>query len=479
MIVNYDTLISNGAHFEWQIINGNTTLKDNLISGKISMVLYEQASIGNAMARQLDFEYFKESIDFDASLPLVLQYRAVLNDDTSEWRNKGTYWIDKLDASPYSDKASVTAFDALLKANVTWLESGTFTTTTDQAIVNGIASDIGASIEANTATSLSTPITINTSPSIGANGTTSVEMLSYIGVMRGGNWVVNSDNELELIPLFDARQSVNIGDAVTNFDASPAEEITRVCIWSGDNNYYRSPSGLTDSQWEELGGRVLEAKCYIGGDQALADSLYDTFSGSTYYPYTTDKAWVDPKFELGDTITIKDITSIISNQTMSLTALASSSLSAKGQERVTSNYPTPTPTERKIAQNEAKTQASITILGDRIDATVQAVDGMQTQVTQNSEGLEAVTQRIDESESYLRWDGTTATLSIGESTSPTEAQVSPNGFSVVQNGETILTAQNQKVSTTRLEATETLTVGRYQWLDEQSKGYSLIYLQEQ
>lgn len=479
-IIAYDTLVANGAHFEWQIINGTTTLYENLISGSLSMVLYKQASIGNVMARQLDFEYYKESISFDTTLPLQLQYRAVLNEDASEWIDKGTYWIDKLEASPYSDKAKVTAFDAFLKANATWLESGTFTATTDYAIVTGIASDIGVTLDSDTDTLISgSPITISNAPSIGANGTTSIEMLSYIGVMRGGNWVITSDNTLKLIKLFAVQESVDIGDAVADFDASPSEEITRVCIWAGDNQYYRSPSGLTDAQWEALGGRVLDAKCYIGGSQALADNLYTEFSGSTYYPYTTSKAWVDPKYELGDTITIKDVTSIISNQTMQLTALATSSLSADGQDISTSSYPFVSQTNREIAQTK-QSVASIQIQADAIQSTVTQVNEdltqVQTQVTQNATGIEAVTQRVDNSESYLRWDGATATLSIGESTSPTEAQVSPNGFAVVQNGEAILSAEGHVVTAKHLEATDTLTVGRWQWVDEGTDGYSLVFM---
>lgn len=478
-ILNYDTLVANGAHFEWRIVNGNTTLYENLISGKLSQVLYEQASVGNVMAKQLDFTYYKESISFDTTLPLQLQYRAVLDTDTSTWQDKGEYWIDNLEASPYSDKASVTAFDSLLKANATWLESGTFSATTDLAIVQGIASDIGVSIETDTLTALTNgPITISSVPSIGTNGTTSMEMLSYIGVKRGGNWIINSDNELELITLFDVRASVNIGDAVEDFDASPAEEITRVILWSGDNQYYKSPSGLTDAQWEALGGRVLEARDYLGGDQTEADALYTQFSGETYYPYTTNKAWVDPKYELGDTITIKDVTSIISNQTINLTALASCSLSAKGQDIANSSYPYVSLQQREIAQTK-QSVASIQIQADGIQSTVTEISEdlsqTQTQVTQNSTGIQVLTQANNEQASYLEWDGTVPVLKIGVPNSDVHVEIEDDAFKVV-DGANESVFGNGRLTTDVIKARDEAQIGDWAWVDEGSDGFSLIYM---
>ena len=74
----------------------------------------------------------------------------------------------------------------------------------------------------------------------------------------------------------------------------------------------------------------------------------------------------------------------------------------------------------------------------------------------------------------MRWDGSTSTLSIGATDAPTEAQITPEGFSVVQNGEDILTAEGHVVKTKHLES-DTVTIGRYQWIDEGANGFSLVY----
>lgn len=478
----YNTNIANGGHIEWQILNNGTAVP-SIEEGSLNRVLYESASIGNVIARELNFTYYK-GMTIDTTYPLVLQFRAT-GSTNSAWYDMGQYWVDTIETSPYTDKVKVKAFDALLKANVTYLRTGTWTATTDKAIVTAIASDIGVSIESGTATALNTSITISDTPSIGENGTTSMQMLSYIGVMRGGNWIINDDNKLQLITLFDEQgaghDAVDIGDAVQDFDASPSETITGVCLWVNDNFYYRHPD-VDDATWEGYGGRKLEASLPIGATQTLADDLYTALGGKSYYPYSAPVAWVDPKYQLGDKITIKNVASVICNQTIQLTALATSALSATAQEKLSSDYPYLTPQERKLAQTEQNV-ASIQIQSDSIQSTVSqmteeggVIYNLQTEVTQNANGIEAVNTRIDNTESYLRWDGSTATLSIGESTSPTEAQVSPDGFAVVQNGETILEAKGHKVTTTHFKATDTLTVGRYQWADEDSNGYTLFYI---
>lgn len=486
----YEDIIAAGGRYDWQILNtdGNTvtaTVGSTLTSGTLKMTLYETCSIGNVMSRQLDFTYIKTAETLDPDVPLKLQFRATGDSGSSAWYDKGVYWIDRLESSPYTNYVKVTAYDSLFKGNVTYIKVGTWTPRTDFAILQSIAADIGVTIESATDTLFSNaPTNITETPSIGTNGTTKIQMLSYIAAMRGGNFIINDDNELQFIKLFAEQESgadyIDLGDAVKDFDASAGEEITGVAVYANTNMYYRYPD-LGDNAWVALGGRKLEPDCFIGASAELAEDLYNEFGGKTYYPYTAPTAWLDPKWQLGDKITIKDVTSVICNQEMNLSALASSRLEAKSLDVILAGSPSLTAVEREIAQNEQNI-ASIQIGVDNITSTVSqmteeggVIYNLQTQVTQNAEGIEAVTQRIDGQESYLRWDGSTATLSIGETTSPTEAQVSPQGFAVVQNGEEILSAEGHVVTAKHLEATDTLTVGRWQWVDEDTKGFSLIY----
>ena len=480
----YNSIVSGGGHFEWRIANDETIdentviVVDTLVDGKVNPVLFKAASIGNVLAKELNFSFYK-TVSLDISKPLKLQFRAVNDTQQSEWYDKGLFWIDEYNTSLYTDKATVRAYDPLLKADVTYLEAGTWATPTDWDVVQGVASDIGVNIEANTQSMFATPADITEVPSIGVNGTTDMQLLSVIGAMKKGNWIINDDNELQLIPLFSEQEqgadAIDIGDAVTDFDASDPEVITGVCLWANDNMYYRYPD-VDDDDWEDLGGRKISVTMSVMASAELAQEIYEALSGKTYYPYNAPQAWVDPKYQLGDGITIKNVSSVICNQTINLTALASCSLIAEAQDQVNSSYPTLNPIERKISENEIKTQARITVLSDSIESTVRTMDGMQTQITQNSQGVETVTERLDGQESYMRWDGAESTLHIGATDAPTEAQITPNGFKVVQNGEEILSAEGQKVSTKHFEATNDLAIGRYQWIDEGSNGFSLLYI---
>ena len=477
----YNTILSNGGHFEWRIANDETIdvstviVQDNLVDGKVNPVLFKEASIGNVIASELNFSFYK-TVALDTSKPLKLQFRVVDDTQESAWYDKGLFWINEYNTSLYTDKAVVQAFDSLLKGQVTYLESGTWTTTTDWAILSQIALDLGVNIESNTQSLFSSPVNITEAPSIGVGGTSDLQMLSVIAAMKKGNFIIDENNELKLVPLFSelavGADSVDIGDAVTDFDASDPEIITGVCLWANDNMYYRYPD-VTDVAWEALGGRKINVTMPIMASASLAQEIYTALSGKTYYPYTAPQAWVDPKYQLGDGITIKNVSSVICNQTINLTALSSCSLSAEGQQQASSSYPIPSPIERKISENEIRTQASIQVLSDSIESTVQTMDGMQTQITQNSQGIQAVTNRLDGQESYMRWDGAESTLHIGASDAPTEAQISPDGFKVVQDGEDILTAEGRKVKTKHFEAEKDLSVGRYQWID--SGNFTLVY----
>lgn len=485
----YDTIILDGGHYEWRIANdetidANTTIvKDALIEGKVNPVLFKQASIGNVISRELDFSFYKTAA-LDSTKPLRLQFRAVDDTQQSDWYDKGLFWIDTYDTSNYTDRAVIKAFDPLLKANVTYLETGVWTAKTDWAIVQEIATDIGVSIESGTQTMFSTTVTITEAPSIGVNGTTDIQMLSYIAIMRKGNWIINDNNELQLIPLFSelavGADSVDIGDAVTDFDAADSETITGICLWANENTYYRYPD-VTDSAWEALGGRKINANLYVMASDALAQEIYTAIGGQTYYPYSAPTAWVDPKYQLGDGITINNVSSVICNQTINLTALASCSLVAEAQEQVNSSYPQLTPQERHIAQQQ-QTIASIQVQADSIQSTVLQMteaDGvitqLQTEVTQNAQGIEAIGQRLDGQESYIRWDAENATVSVGASDAPSEAQFSPEGMKVVSNGATLLAAQGTTVVTKHLSATDSLTIGTFEWVNEGNGGLSLIY----
>ena len=343
--------------------------------------------------------------------------------------SKGTYFIDTLDASPYDLYCKLTAFDALLKAEVPYMKTGTWTATTDYAIVTQIANDIGVSINSETLSTLSNaPKTIDQAPSLGENGSTDRDLLSVVGIMRGGNWIINDNNELELVPLSGrSGDPIVIGDEVNSFDISPVETVTRVELWAGSSKSYRSPDNLTEQEWEALGGAVISASMPIMASQELADALYTQYHGLTYIPFKANEVYLGPETELGEKLTIKDATVVLSKRTINLDPLASCDLEADATQAVASYYPYLSPVEREIKQDVIESKASITVAEDRIDAEVVRAEGAEkalgTRIDQTASTWEVKLQNyIDSTEDYMKYES--GVLTLGESDSSFKAQLS-------------------------------------------------------
>ena len=195
------SFITNGGSYEWKIKNGaNTFGAENLCGGTLRDGLYDKITIGNVISRELNLKLWDFTID--PTKPIVLKLDKVAADGTITEIGKGTYFVDTIEKSPYSEYSTVHAYDALLKTEVPYMVTGEFEETTDYALAMQIASDIGVGLESGTEGLLAaSPITINQLPSIGDNGTTDREILSVIGCLRGGNWIINDGNELQLVLL--------------------------------------------------------------------------------------------------------------------------------------------------------------------------------------------------------------------------------------------------------------------------------------
>ena len=217
----YNNIISNGGQYEWQIVNGaNTYDKTNIMNGTITQTQFQEFSVGNVVAAELDLNLWNTP-SVDTSSPLSVQFRATDGSSNSAWYTKGVFFIDTVETSPYSEVTHITAFDAMLKTEVVYMRTGTWTATNSYAVLTQIAGDIGVNIDANTNTLISgNPIAMTAAPTLGENGTTDREMLQYIGAMYGGNFVISSAGELRLVELSASpTNTANVGDAVVSFDA--------------------------------------------------------------------------------------------------------------------------------------------------------------------------------------------------------------------------------------------------------------------
>ena len=510
------SLIAQGGYYEWHITNGETTYdKDQIMSGTITDAVSQNGGIGNVIAKQLNVRLW--NADIDATQPLVVTVTEHLPNGATMTYPKGTFLIDTVAKSPYSEYCEVTAFDALLKTEVIYLKEGEWSTKTSLEVAQEIATDIGIELNADTEWILDEfGQEITQAPSIGQNGTTSRQMLSVIGVMNGGNWIINDDNELELrllmlkagilrinnngnfvvsdfgaggIPAFkfvsvddngdfqsideseltldtllvyvdwkghlavekaeklvysanvvwDAQE---VGNEVVTFDVSPTETVTRIELQNNGSVMFRSPSGMTDEEWEEYGGKILMFNMPLMASQELADSLLERLSEIEYVPYTANGVYIDPWIPLGTALHIKNDWVLLSNRTLNIDPLATCDLNSEPTQELQSNYPYIDPVVREARQKADENYAALTVLGNQIIAEVKTRteedERLSSLITQSASDLtiqferelqegigDANTYTDSQTEilkTYFTFDSNGMT--IGKSDSPFKAQLS-------------------------------------------------------
>lgn len=453
------SLIAQGGHYDWQIVNGaNAYGKENIVSGTLTDGIYENVSIGGTIARQLNLRLWNVTID--TSSPIVLSVSAVSAGGSVAISDKGTYYIDTVSTSPYSEYTEITAFDAMLKSEVVFMKEGTWTTTTAQALVAEIATLIGITVATSTNSYFASDSKdIDQAPNIGQNGTTARQILSTIATLYAGSFIINDYNELEFIPysarLF-TRQNVTsrqysgittaiVGDEVIEFDKSDAMTINRVELQANGGEIYRSPSGLSDDDFDALGGYLVSINLPFMASQEAADSIYSLVHADLIparSAYTARGAYCSPALALGTLLTIKNTTVFLANRTININPLATCDLEIKSQEEMQSFYPYIDPVTREARQKIEENYAAITILPSQIMSEVytkgETDERISSQVTQTADALtisfdEKLGTAVGEANAYtqeqtegLRTYFTFGSdgLTIGKSDSPFKTEIS-------------------------------------------------------
>lgn len=443
----------------WQFTNGgNTYGPEHIVSGTLNDALYKECSFGNTVSRQLNMRLWNVTID--PTSPIVLSCK---ESSDAEWVAKGTYLVDSFSTSPYSEFSELTAFDAMLKSEVVYLKEGTWPSSqTDVGLATSIASTIGVTWNTANRNYYRTHgvISIDQSPNIGENGTTCRQILGTIAALRGGNWIINDNNELVLVPLFGHVVSASslvyptsaeyvIGDGVVSFDKSDAEPIVGIEFQANGGESVRYPSGLTDEEWEALDGRILYNNLPFMASQEAVDRVGEIYvaesgaaHGISYVPYKANQAYISPSIELGALVQIKDANVHISDRTLSISSLAPSTLSAETSRQVESFYPRVSPEVREARQKTEENRSAITILPSQIMSEVytkgETDERISSQVTQTADALtisfdEKLGTAVGEANAYTQeqteglrtyFEFGSDGLTIGKSDSPFKTEIS-------------------------------------------------------
>lgn len=135
--------------------------------------------------------------------------RLVYGGQSSEWIQKGEFFISKRKKNKLTGSLKITGYDAMLKAEQTWLTADYDTETWPMSqadAVSDIAGRIGVAVDRRTVLSADYPVEYPT----GENGDLTMrEVLSGIAVSNCGNWIITDDGKLRLIVYGDIPAETN------------------------------------------------------------------------------------------------------------------------------------------------------------------------------------------------------------------------------------------------------------------------------
>ena len=181
--------------------------------------LYSTFGIGNCSARQIDFEiYPKGTIPRQAKIEVFA--RLVLGEQASEWIPKGVFFFSTRKTDRVTGVLSVHGYDAMLKAEETWLDSSYDSKTWPmpaETAVNDIAARMGVAVDSRTALDASFPMQY---PVDDDGDMTMREALGRIAVANAGNWIITDEGKLLLVGLNSMPKETNYlvtenGSAIT------------------------------------------------------------------------------------------------------------------------------------------------------------------------------------------------------------------------------------------------------------------------
>lgn len=162
--------------------------------------LYSTFGIGNCCARQIEFEIYPQgTIPRQAKIEVYMRLR--LGEQVSEWIPKGVFFFSTRKTDRITGVLSVHGYDAMLKAEETWLDSSYDAKTWPMpaaTAVADIAARIGVAVDSRTVLDAAFPMQY---PVDDKGDMTMREALGRIAVANAGNWTITDEGKLLLVGL--------------------------------------------------------------------------------------------------------------------------------------------------------------------------------------------------------------------------------------------------------------------------------------
>lgn len=162
--------------------------------------LYSTFGIGNCCARQIEFEIYPQgTIPRQAKIEVYMRLR--LGEQVSEWIPKGVFFFSTRKTDRITGVLSVHGYDAMLKAEETWLDSSYDSKTWPMpaaTAVADIAARMGVAVDSRTVLDAAFPMQY---PVDDKGDMTMREALGRIAVANAGNWTITDEGKLLLVGL--------------------------------------------------------------------------------------------------------------------------------------------------------------------------------------------------------------------------------------------------------------------------------------
>lgn len=170
---------------------------DSIVSAAITGGMFDTPGIGGAAARQLDIEIYPIGT-IPRQAKICVYVRLTLGAQASEWIPNGVFFISTRQKNKITGVLSITAYDAMLKAEETWLNSEYDTENwpmPQEEAAADIAARMGVELDERTVLDESFPVAYP----VDENGDLTMrEVLGYMAVASKGNWIITNEGKLLL-----------------------------------------------------------------------------------------------------------------------------------------------------------------------------------------------------------------------------------------------------------------------------------------
>lgn len=362
-------------HFEVKLnIAGSDYGQDVIFSMKSDSRLFESApTIGGTYSGTLEFSLLGDGADIPRMAVVKPYYRAVGASQTSEWLQKGEYYIDTRSVS--QNEGGVVVFnafcyDSMLKANAPYASSNLSWPATPKQVVNEIAGKMGVTITSYASTVLNSsyvsipmPVQYNMR-----------EVLGFIAAAYGGNWFINYEGQLDFKELYMmglGSAQLAVGTNVSNLNVSPNRgAYTKVILDVDDETAYESGSDETN---------VLEATCPYA-TQAVADRILSELTQYSflYKPFEAIGCWTNPAVELTDSVTFTDTSVLrpVCARTINFGPAMVMDLTAPNDNDIDHEYAFESPTERNYKRTTARVINQLNVNEDGISLVSEKLNNI-------------------------------------------------------------------------------------------------------